>query len=490
MADSLPRELPPRPAYVGAAPQRAAQAPAPVGGGAPEGAWTLDLPALSPEASAALARQPSGGSQVAMGLPAGAAPAAPPAIMVAPAPQAEPQGFLAKLWAFLKSLFAAPAPVSPTPSPDAPAPVEPAQPSQPATPSGIQVYFTNTYTGAKNGVTNDQARAANKAAAEADPNNPDKALVRLIDQAAPGTRLDGAFFDIEAPEIVGALARAAQRGVQVRLATETDYYVDSKGQLRAPIQQLLAAGVQIKPDQRPSALMHDKFLVFNGQAVWTGSYNVTSDGAKAENNNALYLPSPELAGIYQREFDKMFVYGNFGPDTNNGIAEDDHPSSTPVKVGQATVTPYFSPSKAAQAGAKGALMAELAKAQKSIEFLAFSYTDSDISALMQQRAQAGVKVSGVFEKAQAASRYSAYNSLNAAQQSGLPIDVRLDTNPALMHHKVMIIDDSTLVMGSFNFSSSAQSDNDENMLVIKDAPELVAAYKAEFARVQAAAAAK
>lgn len=502
MADLVPRDLPARPAYVGefsrvraTTPQ--APAPAPVGGGAEP--WAVDLPALSPAASAALARPQGAATAIVGALPSRGADAAGPIsggfpLALAPAPlaspaaePAKPQGFFARILAFLKGLFA-PAP-APQPPLTGPSPVQP-QPGPTAPAGGIQAYFTNTYTGAKDGVTNEQARAANEASAEADPNNPDKALVRLIDGVAPGGTLDGAFFDIEAPEVVDALARAAKRGVTVRLATETDYYTDSKGQLREPIRQLLAAGVLIKPDQRDSALMHDKFLVLNGQAVWTGSYNVTTGGAKAENNNALYLPSPELAGIYQREFDKMFVHGNFGLDTDNGTTADDHPTSTPVKVGAATVTPYFSPSRAAQAGAKGAVMAELAQAKRSVEFLAFSFTDDEMADLMASRAAAGVKVSGVFEKSQAASRYSEYHRLKAAAQaSGSPIDVRLDTNPALMHHKVMIIDDSTLIMGSFNFSSSAQKDNDENMLVIKDAPELVARYKAEFARVQAAAAA-
>ena len=181
----------------------------------------------------------------------------------------------------------------------------------------------------------------------------------------------------------------------------------------------------------------------------------------------------------------MFVHGNFGTDTDNANPLDDHPTPKTVKVGSAEITTYFSPSKAAQGGAKAAILAELAKAQKSIQFLAFSYTDDEIGAAMLSKAQAGVKVEGVFEKSQAASRYSEYKTLNDAEAAtNGNIDVRIDSNPALMHHKVIIVDDQTLIMGSFNFSASAQSDNDENMLVIKNAPELVAKYKEEFARVQ------
>lgn len=384
------------------------------------------------------------------------------------------EGLFARLMAWLKRFFApAPAP-TPTPTP-------PPTPRQP----GPQAFFTNTYASPLQGMDNAQVRMANEATAHADPNNPDKQLIALIDSVGPGGTLDGAFFSIGVDNVVDALCRAAQRGVKVRLATEADYYQTPDGSaLRDPIQKLKAAGVTIIPDDRSGSLMHDKFLIANGQTVWTGSYNITEGGTYHENNNAIRFDSPELAAHFQHEFDKMFVHGNFGPDTDNGSALDDHPSPKTVQIGTTEVTTYFSPSRAAQAGAKGALMDELAKAQKRIQFLAFSYTDDEIGQLMLNKAQAGVKVEGVFEKSQAASRYSEYKTLNAAEAATPGLDVRIDTNPALMHHKVMIIDDSTLIMGSFNFSDSAHSSNNENMLVIKNAPDLVKAYQEEFARIQ------
>lgn len=402
------------------------------------------------------------------------------------APAAAPLGLWERLKAWFQKFFgpAEPIIIEP-PKPPVTPPVTP--PTPPVAPStGMQAFFTNTPAGALTGMTNEQVNEANEHAAMADPNNPDKQLVAFIDSVQAGGTLDGAFFDIEVPNVVDALVRAKQRGVNVRLVTETDYYNTSSGtELREPIKKLQAAGIEIKPDGRQSALMHDKFLVANGQKVWTGSYNITSHGSYRENNNALLIDSPELASQFQHEFNKMFAHGNFATDTNNGNPLDDHPAPKTVKVGDAEVTTYFSPSTAAQAGAKGAIMDELRNAKKSIQFLAFSFTDDDMGDLMLQKAAAGVKVEGVFEKSQAASRYSEFKKLDP-QEAALNgnLDVRIDTNPALMHHKVMIIDDETLIMGSFNFSASAQGENNENMLVIKNSPELVAKYKAEFERIQ------
>jgi phosphatidylserine/phosphatidylglycerophosphate/cardiolipin synthase-like enzyme len=51
-----------------------------------------------------------------------------------------------------------------------------------------------------------------------------------------------------------------------------------------------------------------------------------------------------------------------------------------------------------------------------------------------------------------------------------------------MHHKVIIIDDQIVVTGSYNFSQSAKTRNDENTLIIHS-PEIAEIYKQEFERV-------
>jgi phosphatidylserine/phosphatidylglycerophosphate/cardiolipin synthase-like enzyme len=40
------------------------------------------------------------------------------------------------------------------------------------------------------------------------------------------------------------------------------------------------------------------------------------------------------------------------------------------------------------------------------------------------------------------------------------------TNPNNMHHKILIIDEQTVVLGSYNFSKSAETQNDENTLIV------------------------
>ena len=66
------------------------------------------------------------------------------------------------------------------------------------------------------------------------------------------------------------------------------------------------------------------------------------------------------------------------------------------------------------------------------------------------------------------------------------LDVHLDGNPGLMHHKVMIIDGRIVVLGSYNFTASAETKNDENLMVINN-PDIAAQFTREFQRVYALA---
>ncbi|MBW2972476.1 hypothetical protein KY359_05560, partial [Candidatus Woesearchaeota archaeon] len=59
---------------------------------------------------------------------------------------------------------------------------------------------------------------------------------------------------------------------------------------------------------------------------------------------------------------------------------------------------------------------------------------------------------------------------------------RWDGNKANMHHKVFVIDNKTVVTGSFNPTSNADTKNDENVLIIHD-PEVAQKFSEEWERV-------
>jgi phosphatidylserine/phosphatidylglycerophosphate/cardiolipin synthase-like enzyme len=89
-----------------------------------------------------------------------------------------------------------------------------------------------------------------------------------------------------------------------------------------------------------------------------------------------------------------------------------------------------------------------------------------------------VTVAGVFDESQAAGNTG--TEWDRLREAGL--DVRMDGNSSLMHHKVILIDGETIVTGSYNFSANAERRNDENTLVIYSS-RVASQYMVEFERV-------
>ena len=52
-----------------------------------------------------------------------------------------------------------------------------------------------------------------------------------------------------------------------------------------------------------------------------------------------------------------------------------------------------------------------------------------------------------------------------------------------MHNKFMVIDSATVQTGSFNYTNSAEHKNAENVLVLRDNPEIASRYLKEWQRL-------
>ncbi|MFT9057836.1 MAG: phospholipase D-like domain-containing protein, partial [Ethanoligenens sp.] len=71
-------------------------------------------------------------------------------------------------------------------------------------------------------------------------------------------------------------------------------------------------------------------------------------------------------------------------------------------------------------------------------------------------------------------------ALNVVKAAGIPI--KINSHTGIMHLKVSIIDDSVTTTGSFNYTKSAQSVNDENLVVINNM-QISQQYEAQFTRM-------
>jgi len=292
---------------------------------------------------------------------------------------------------------------------------------------------------------------------------PDGPLAAAIDSAR--LSVDVAVYSLSLNSIRDALLRAHDRGVRVRMVMESD------NMERSDPQKIKDAGIPILGDRR-QGLMHDKFVVIDNFEVWLGSMNFTDSGGYLDNNNLMRIRSTKMAENYTKEFEEMFVDDKFGPDV---VAETPNPH---VEIDGTSIEVYFSPDDGVQAS----LLNLLENAEHSIYFMAFSFTADEVGGVLRTQADNGLVVSGVMEEQQVKSNIGTeFDPLKQAK-----VDVRIDGNEGQMHHKVMIIDRSIVVMGSYNFTNSAESRNDENLLVIHN-EDIAKLFMEEFDRVYAQA---
>jgi phosphatidylserine/phosphatidylglycerophosphate/cardiolipin synthase-like enzyme len=251
----------------------------------------------------------------------------------------------------------------------------------------------------------------------------------------------------------------------VRLVVESDNLDEPE------IQALKGAGIPVLGD-RHEGLMHNKFVVLDRQEVWTGSMNFTITDGYLNDNHLVRLRSTRLAENYTTEFEEMFVDDLFGPDTRPAT-----PHSS-FELDGIQIETYFSPDD----GTEQRLVQLIEAAESSVYFLAFSFTSDPIASALIAKSTSGVVVAGVFEESQVISNIgSDYGTLLDAG-----LDVRLDSNQRNMHHKVIIVDSKIVVVGSYNFSNSAATSNDENTLILHD-PQTAEIFMGEFTRIFARA---
>ena len=313
--------------------------------------------------------------------------------------------------------------------------------------SFYEIYFTDPY--------NPEAKR--------EEGGPDVPLVQAIDGAQ--VSLDVAAYSMSLRSVRDALLRAQKRGVRVRMVMESTNIGS------AVPQALIDAGIPIIGDDR-QGLMHDKFVVIDRSEVWMGSMNFTTSGTYEDNNNLVRIRSSQVAEDYIVEFEEMFERDFFGADA---VAKTPNPHLT---IDGTTLEVYFSPDDKVATR----IVELLRGAQHSITFMAYSFTASDFGKIISQKAKQGLEIRGVMEEQQVKSNKG--TQYTYFERASLP--VYKDGNEGQMHHKVFIIDGEIVITGSYNFSFSAETSNDENVVIFFDR-QIAAEYLSEFARVESEA---
>lgn len=229
---------------------------------------------------------------------------------------------------------------------------------------------------------------------------------------------------------------------------------------------LLAAHASREPIEGGAKIMHDKFFVVDGRFVWTGSTNVSDSGTGGYNANLVtVVDSKVLAGWYTEEFEQMYEDGRYHGRKPKPRGEKK------VSLPDADLEVYFSPQ---ESPISSRLRPIIRSAQDRIDIAVFFLTHKHIVADLIDAYRRGVRVRVILDATGAKNGYTKHELLRAAG-----IAVKVENWGGKMHMKSAVIDGETVITGSMNWTSSGDTKNDENTIIVRS-PALAKQYEAFF----------
>ncbi|MFA6467381.1 MAG: phospholipase D-like domain-containing protein [Bacteroidota bacterium] len=301
--------------------------------------------------------------------------------------------------------------------------------------------------------------------------------------------IDAALYSLSGTvgaNVAAALVSAKNRGVKVRVIGEND----NSG--TAPWSTLSGASIPLIFDNYDAinagnGFMHNKFVVIDNRNaalsdtmdwIWTGSWNLTDPGTNGDAQNIIEIQDRALANAFTMEFNEMWGSATESPNASAsrfGARKTDNTphhfiiNGTPVEL-------FFSPSDRTTSQ----IIRTVNKAAVSIDIALLSFTRTDISTAIINRAKAGVKVHALADV-----KSDSWSVFDALASNGVDMRVKGSDVTGSLHHKYGIIDAEIsfgtpyVITGSHNWSSNAENSNNENTLIIQS-PRIANLYLQEF----------
>ncbi len=300
-------------------------------------------------------------------------------------------------------------------------------------------------------------------------------IIAYINKAT--TTLDICVYNCNNLNLVAAINNAFNNGVTVR-------YVTALSTLNLALSSLDTANIKLIKGNSV-AIMHNKFIIVdrddvNNSWVLTGSTNWTTNNLTNDYNNILLIQDQSVARAYTLEFEEMWGGTGSTPNPGNAKFGADKTDNTPHEfmVGGKALEVYFSPTDLTTSKIKAAIES----ASASLEFGLLSFTRDELGTAVNNAHIAFGNVKGIMENI--GDMGEEYTFLTGA---GVPLlshqGVTYD-----FHHKYAIIDqmdttsDPLVLTGSHNWSTAAETKNDENTVFVHRADIANEYYQEFFAR--------
>ncbi|HXB39720.1 MAG TPA: phospholipase D-like domain-containing protein [Bacteroidia bacterium] len=267
--------------------------------------------------------------------------------------------------------------------------------------------------------------------------------------------------------IAVAINNAYARGVVIRWIYNGSSGNTGLGLINSNIKKLAS------PTTSAYGIMHNKFMVIdvnssnaNDAFLWTGSYDWSDQQTVGDYNNMVIIQDQNVAMTYYNQFNQM--WGGSGPSPNSanskfGVYKS--PSAvTSFTVAGTPVQVYFSPMDNSQ----NHILSTINSTNNEMFFGIYTFTDNTIANTIKNKYNAGNAVHGIMD--QYSTTFAAYSTLNPV----LGTNLKVYTSSNTYHNKIMLVDflhpasDPQVFTGSFNWTASAENNNDEGSVVIHD----------------------
>lgn len=284
-------------------------------------------------------------------------------------------------------------------------------------------------------------------------------------------------------------------------------------QTRDAIYMIKRAGIPVIDDSygstAGSALMHHKFVVIDERTTLISTANFTMScihgdllvsGSRGNPNSLMVVESAPLADIFTEEFTQMWGNGKIG---NFGLRKTFRGPRT-VQVRGARITVQFSPTSRTHGwenSVNGLIGETLSKATKSVKAALFVFSDQNLSNLLEERHLKDVELGFLIEPKFAYRDYSELLDMMGLELVGAAPGCRRQVNNApwkkpikeggmwgsrngdILHHKYAVVDGKKVIMGSQNWTASANHQNDETLVVVENT-RVSDAYSREYQRIK------
>ncbi len=277
------------------------------------------------------------------------------------------------------------------------------------------------------------------------------------------SRIYVATYNFTDTKTAQALIQAFKRGVEVRIVIHAE---NSDSDV---MKDLARSGIKIQKSNS-DGLMHAKFIVIDYDLTISGSANMTPGSFFYDNNFMFRIVSSEMNSIFLNEFNEMFISKKFG---SNSPKTKSSPTIT-LEDGTKILIRF-----APEDNISNSLLSLIQASKKSIYVLAYSFASNDLGNALIDRYDDGLDIKVIFEGEKAFS--DSGGEARYLQKAGVPIFMD-GSDDSLMHEKVFIFDESVVSAGSYNFTRSADTKNDEQILIVQN-KEIVDAFLDEFDKI-------